>query len=230
LARSNALLLLLKRKDQELGVVLPDLFEDKAISHLAIRYCPWSESVADKLRRLLNHPDSAVWAPAALALARHKDETIWHRLLDWLEQGDAGQKNVATDCMIKIDEQRAAAALQRAWDTGNGTEDEWLVLAAALLRLGDERGLGLLEETARQGHGAWAVFAATSIAPSRPALAYELMLRIADEGDLEAQQALVSHAWNMGRIPGAFTADGLTQARRWVAERLANVQSAESAP
>ncbi len=37
LARSNALLLLLKRKDPELGSILPELFEDKDMSHLAIR-------------------------------------------------------------------------------------------------------------------------------------------------------------------------------------------------
>jgi hypothetical protein len=37
------------------------------------------------------------------------------------------------------------------------------------------------------------------------------MLRIADERDLEAQRSLVSHAWNMLRIPGAFTAEGLAR-------------------
>jgi hypothetical protein len=220
LARGNALRLLLQRKDPELGAILPDLFEDKDMSRMAIRYCPWSDSAAERLRGLLDHADSAVWAPAALALARNKDETIWPRLLSWLEEGDEGRKNVAADCMTKINESLAAESFERAWDNGNGNEKERLVLAASLLRLKDERGLGLLEETAGQARGAWAVVAAACIAHSRPTLAYELMLRIADEGDLEAQRSLVSHAWNMGRIPGAFTAEGLAQARSWVAERL----------
>jgi hypothetical protein len=141
--------------------------------------------------------------------------------VSWLDQGDEGRKNVAVNCMIEVNEERAAEAIAHVWDSGNGNETERLVLAAALLRLGDERGLGLLEETARQSHGSWAVVAATCVAHSRPALGYGLMLRIADEGDLEAQRSLVSHAWNMGRIPGAFTADGLMQARRWVEERMA---------
>src|SRR5262245_60872179 len=50
LARGNALLLLLQRKDPELGAILPDLFEDKDMSRMAIRYCPWSESAAQRLR------------------------------------------------------------------------------------------------------------------------------------------------------------------------------------
>jgi hypothetical protein len=132
--------------------------------------------------------------------------------------------------MIKINDERAVEAIKHAWEAGKGNETERLVLAAALLRLEDDRGLGLLEDTARQAHGAWAVVAATFVAQSRPALGYELMLQIADEGDLEAQRSLVSHAWNMGRIPGAFAADGLAQARRWIEERVAKLPSAESGP
>jgi hypothetical protein len=46
------------------------------------------------------------------------------------------------------------------------------------------------------------------------------MLWILDKGDLEAKRSLVMHAWNLGRLPHAFTADAIHETRPWIEQHL----------
>jgi hypothetical protein len=95
-----------------------------------------------------------------------------------------------------------------------------LVLAAALLDLGDKSGSAFLEATARAARGAWSVFAATTIYFHDSHLGLEFMLGILNTGDLDAQQSLVSQIWNLTSLPHAFTADGIHEARAWIESQL----------
>ncbi|HEV3256735.1 MAG TPA: hypothetical protein VG013_07650 [Gemmataceae bacterium] len=220
-ARGNALLILLKRKDPMIPELLPELFEDPALGHLAIRYCPVSDPrVSLRLRGLLDHCRDRVWSQAALALARAKDETLRPRLLEWFHQGDLGHRNVAIEGLIHLDAGQATEIFRHRWGSGGLGEEDRLVLAAALLRLGDTRGLGLLEASAGRAEGAWSVFAAASVAGHDGVRGLRLMLWILDHGNLEAKRSVVSHGWNMARLPHAFTADGVEETRLWLEQQL----------
>jgi hypothetical protein len=220
-ARASALLGLLLRRDAAVPELLPGLFEDPAMGPLAIRYCPLSDPKAvERLRGLLNHSRERVWSGAAAALARAKDEALRPRLLDWFHKGDERHRNVAIEGLIELDASEAAVLFRESWECGGRDEGDRLVLAAALLRLGDPRGLGALEAAAQRAEGAWSVFAATAIASHDPARGCRLMQGILDHGDSGAQQALVMHAWNLAGLPHAFTADGIHETRLWVEQQL----------
>jgi hypothetical protein len=107
------------------------------------------------------------------------------------------------------------------WDHGLGDEEDRLVLAAALLDLGDKSGTATLEATACAARGIWSVFAATTIYFHDSRRGLEFMLGILNRGDLEAQQSLVGQIWNLTHLPHAFTADGIHEARAWIESQLA---------
>jgi len=220
-ARGNALLILLMRKDPMIPELLPELFEDPDLGHLAIRSCPVSDPrVSLRLRDLLNHPRDRVWSLAAFALARAKDESLRPRLLEWFHRGDHGHRNVAIEGLIQLDDGRAAEIFRQSWDSEALGEEDRLVLAAALLRLGDTCGLAWLEAAARKAEGSWSVFAAKSVADHDAVRGLGLLLWIIDHGDLDAKRSVVSHGWNMAHLPHAFTADGLQETRLWIEQQL----------
>jgi HEAT repeat protein len=222
-ARGNALLFLLTRRDPEMPTILLELFDDpnQNLWRSVIRaYRPDEPRIKEKLRRFLDDAHEQSWSGAALALARLQDSTILPRLQTWLLAGDRPHRNVAVQCLKAIDVPGAHALLRSGWDHGFADEEDRLVLAAALLDIGDLRGLAGLEAAARAAKGAWSVFAATSIYCHRSRRGLELMLGIIDDGDLEAQQSLVSQVWNFAKLPHAFTADGIHEARAWVESQL----------
>jgi hypothetical protein len=223
-ARSNALLFLLMRRDPEMPAILLELFEDSN-QHLwrqVVRsYRPDDARVKEKLRSLLDDGDEKNWSQAAVALARLQDQTLLPRLEAWLRIGDRPHRNVAVQCLKALDCPTARTLLRDCWDRGLGDEEDRLVLAAALLDLGDNSGSALLEATARAARGAWSVFAATTIWVHDSRSGLEFMLGILDTGDLRAQQSLVSQIWNLTSLPHAFTADGIHEARAWIDSQLA---------
>jgi hypothetical protein len=220
-ARGNALLILFVRRDAEVPDILPELFEDPDLGHMAIHHCPLADPrVVAKLRALLDHPRDGTWSEAAVALAKAKDVVVRTRLLDWFHTGDEGHRNVAIEGLIQLGAPDTAELFGESWTSGGRGEEDCLVLAAALLRLNDARGLESLTAAAQKAKGAWAVFAATAIADYDEACGYRLMLWILDKGDLQAKRALVSHAWNMARLPHAFTADGIHETRLWIEQQL----------
>src|SRR5579862_4408850 len=103
-ARGNALGILLQRRDAGIAELLPDLFEDPELGHMAIRYClVTTPTVVEMLRRLLDHPRDRIWSGAAAALARAKDESLRPRLLDWFHHGDQDHRNVAIEVLLSFD-------------------------------------------------------------------------------------------------------------------------------
>jgi hypothetical protein len=220
-ARGNALGILLQRRDPNVFELLPALFEDKELGRMAIRYCRLNDrNTVDQLRRLLDHPRDHIWSSAALALARARDDGSRPRLLDWFHNGDEGHRNVAIQALIDLDGAASAELFQKSWEEGGRDEADRLVLAGALLRLGETGALTFLEDAARHAKGAWAVFAATSVAQHDPGRGFRLMQWLLDHGDSEALEALVMHAWNMARLPHAFTADGVHETRLWIEQQL----------
>jgi hypothetical protein len=222
LARGNALLVLLQRRDPEMPDILLRLFDDpyQDLWLAAIRsYCPDDPRIIGRLRALLDDPRERVWCEAAGALARRQDQAILPRLLVWLERGDEPHRNVAIEYLLQLQQPEALRFLIDAWEAGGRDANDRVVLAITLLRWGDPRGLPYLEETARRADGAWSVAAATWIWNSRPSPGLVLMRRILDHGTLEAQRAMVSQVWNFSHSPHAFTADGLHDARSWVEQQ-----------
>lgn len=223
-ARAQALLFLLVRRDPEMPGILLELFEDpdQRLWRSVIRaYRPDDPRIKERLRRFVDEAQGQSWAAAALALARLRDRALLPRLEDWLRAGDRPHRNVAIECLKALDAPEARAALRDHWDRGPGDDEDRLVLAAALLSLGDPSGAALLDATARGAHGSWSVFAATSIYWHDSCRGLEFMRGILNTGDLEAQQSLVSQIWNLTSLPHAFTADGVHEARAWIESQLA---------
>jgi hypothetical protein len=228
-ARENAMLFLGMRRDPALKDLLPRLFDDPDMGEQATRWSRHSDpEILKRLRALLDHPNSRIRSQAALALVRQKDPTIRIRLLSWWHDGDEGRRNVAIQGLMRLDSDEARNLLRDRWEAGGQEEEERLVLAAFLLQLRDRRGLPLLEAAAQRAEGN-SVFAATTIAQYDNAeRGMRYMLRIADHGDREAKQSLVSHAWNMTRLSHAFTADGIYEARAWVEQQLEKARRKKS--
>jgi hypothetical protein len=223
LARANALLLLLMRRDPAMPEILLELLEDpdQRLWHTLIRsYRPDDQRVRERLRRFLDDVDERSWSEAASALARLQDRTLLPRLEKWLRAGDRPHRNVAIACLKALDLPEARFLLLDFWDRSLGDQEDRLVMARALLDLDDLRGVEVLESAARACKGSWSVFAATSIYTHDSRRGLELMLGILDAGDLEAQQSLVSQIWNFTRMPHAITADGIHEARVWIESQL----------
>jgi hypothetical protein len=232
-ARANALGILLQRRHSGVIEILPDLFEDPELGHQAIRYYPLTGSAAaafpgckrdanarERIRSFLDHASDRVWSAAAMALARAKDHELLPRLLDWFHKGDQGHRNVAIEGLIELDAADAARLFRESWENGGRDKEDQLVLGRALLRLGDTCALDLMEDAARRAEGSWSVFAATSIAGHDGARGLRLMLWVLDHGDAEALSSLVMHAWNVARLPHAFTVDGIHETRLWVEQQM----------
>ena len=164
--------------------------------------------------------DDQSWSAAACALARVRDDSILPKALEWLDRGDEPHRNVAIECLVQIGHADAVRHLVDAWEAGGRDENDRIVLAIALLRLGDRRGWPGLVASARRADSAWSVVSATRIGLSDPTLGLGLMRHILDAGALEAKRAMVSQIGNFAHLPHVFTADGIHEARLWVDQRL----------
>ncbi|HZU37022.1 MAG TPA: hypothetical protein VFA18_13970 [Gemmataceae bacterium] len=218
-ARDYAVLYLFQRKDQQTQALLPALFADPDVGEHAIQFCqPLTDEARRLLRTLLHAPPVRIRVAAAKKLARAKDETIRPVLLEWFNGQEPGLRNAAMTLLVQFDLEQARLVLRQRWDAGDRTiqPEDRLVLAAFLLQLGDPCGVPLLEQTARRAEGNAAVFAAFELRAHDRQRARTLLLHIADDGDLEAKQSLVSQVWNLTKSPHAFTADGIHEARQWI--------------
>jgi len=207
-----------------LARLLEPLLEDPdpEVAQTAVRYCPLSsEQARDKVRRLLDSPHQGLRGEAAVSLARIGDAGILERLLAWLGAEDEAEQNLAVEGLVMLNTPEARTALENAWHQGGRKRGDRVVLSVALLRLGDMRGLPLLETVAEEGRGAWSVTAATWLYYHQPARGLRMMLGILDQGDMEARQSMVMQISNLTRLPHVFTAEGLAEARSWVKRQMA---------
>ena len=226
-ARRTALLGLMVARDPELTDLVLELFDDpdQELWRTAIVGARLTDPrIRAKLQNLLDDPDDANWSKAAVTLARAGEVGLLPRFVAWLEVGDEPHRNVAVECLKSLKNPSARLALENRWESGEGDDEIRLVVAAALLDFGDQRGRGLLDSVARSGDGSGSVFAATSIYITQPRDGLTHMLHILDNGSLEAKQDMVCQIWNFAHLPHAFTADGLAEARVWVEEQLRHPQ------
>jgi HEAT repeat protein len=194
---------------------------DPAIAETAVRHCPLQdEHVRARVRALLDSPRDRVRADAAIALARFKDECILPKLLEWF--AGESMRNVAIEGLKTLDTREARLTLETAYEAGGRNENDKTVLAIALLRLGDTRGLPFLEAVARRAKGRWSVTAASWVRDHDPGKGLELLLYLLDQGDEEARRSVVNQVWNWSRpqIAHPFTPEGIAEARAWIEERL----------
>jgi len=217
------------RKSADFGAMqvdwLADLMEDPdpPIADLAIKHCPLREEhLRARVRALLDSPRDRTRADAAHALARVKDETILPRLLEWLEGPSEPMRNLAIGGLQILNTPEARSTLEAAYQQGGRDEKDRTVLAMALLRLGDTRGLPLLEGVARRAKGPWSVNAAASIYDHEPLRGLELLLHLVDQGDDEAKRCVVVRVWiwSRPRIAHPFGPEGIGEARAWIEERM----------
>ncbi len=215
----------------EFREILHDLLEglvddpDAEIAEMALNHCPLSdERVVGKVRKLLDAANERTRAAAAIALARIKHESVVPVLRDWFTSEGESTRNVAIEGLLRLDTPEARQMLEAAYEEGGRSENDRSVLAVALLRLGDTRGLAFLEAIARRRTGAWSVMAASWIYGHQREKGVQLMLEILDHGDLEAKQRMVNQIWNYARIPRAFEAEGFHEARSWVQRQLGSPQ------
>lgn len=222
-ARSAAIAGLISVRDPEFNELLLELFDDadQDLWRLAIAGANLKDPrIRERLRSLLEDFDDENWSQAAVTLARAGDETLLARFISWLREGDEGHRNVAVECLKFLKTPAALTALQDFWDSHEGDDEIRLVVAAALLHVGNPCGRKQLESAVRDGEGNWSVFAATSIYIAEPRDGLMWMLWILDNGTLDAKQAMVNQIWNFSHLPHAFTADGLSEARVWVESQL----------
>lgn len=224
-ARANALVFLLVRRDEEMPEILLELFDDpdQQLWRTIVRsYCPDEPRVFARLWELLEDGNDQNWSEAACALARRGDETLLPTLEEWLQSPDRSRRNVAIECLKILDTPESHQVLRDFWDSGEGDEEDRLVIAAALFSVGDRRGHSTLESTACAAHGIWSVFAATSIYGRQRQEGLSMMKQILDQGDLEAKRGMINQIWNYARLPHAFSADGIHEARSWVTSEMEN--------
>jgi hypothetical protein len=215
--------------DQEAPDVLLGLLAepDPALRRGAVqcsRYL-WSDSrIAEGVRRLLDDSDRNVQAAAAAALAEGRDGTIVPHLLAWFHGEEQPLRNLATECLRRVNSPETRHVLREAWEQGGRGDEDRVGLAMALLRVGDPCGVPFLEQVSRWAAGAWSGVAATAlfIAPTHQAQGLRLMRLILDCGDLEAKRWMVNQISNLSP-PGllhAWTADGIHEARCWIDQQL----------
>ena len=163
------------------------------------------------MRRQLESTDDHVKAEAAIALAKINDPSILPKLLEWFNGANEGYRNVAIEAFKTLDTEQARDTLVRSYEEGGRGEQDKAVLATALLRMGDTRGLEFLDGVARRARGALSVMAATWIYAEHEAdEGLRLMLHVLDNGDLDAKRSMVNQiCYSFMHSPHAFTADGI---------------------
>ena len=260
-ARATALMLLVNRnrhnRDGTLAEILLPLWHDpdEQIARMAIEFTPPSDpEVTSRLHALLDDPEQLRWSTAASVLARRKDTTIVPRLRAWFHEGDEAHRNVAYACLCfyqLLEPDDRHALLRDAWDAGGRDDGDRAMLAVGLLDLDDRAGWPFLLDLARRADSYSAVFAADAIHACDPALGYELMLHILDQGaSFQVRWGMVEWIAQFaaglrrfrpadGRVEGGtrevppddggallhhiWTADGLAEARYWVEQQRARL-------
>ena len=226
IARATALLGLMQARDPELNDLILELFDDPdpQLWRMVISDTSRNDArIRSKLLTLLDDSDEHNWSGAAFGLARRGEEVILPRLIGWLNSQSPSHSHVAVECLKFLKIPSAIAALRDFWTSQAGDEELRLVVAAALLDLGNPCGRQLLQSVAQHADSGLSVFSATTIFGTSPREGLNLMLQILDHGSLEAQQAMVGQIWSFARLPHTFTADGLAEARLWVTEQLSKL-------
>ena len=216
-----------EKSDRQLVDLCSDLLDDAdpEIARQAIRHCPLVEAQhIEKVRRAMDCDHPQVHAAAAVALAKVQDPTVLARLLEWFHGDDDGYRNAAIESLRALNTDDARQVLADSYESGGRNEMDKLILACALLRISDLRGVPFLESLAHRAKGTAAALAATSLyAANMSNESLRRMLLILDNGDNEARQHLVSQiCYGWQRSPHAYAVDGIHEARHWLQRKLAS--------
>jgi hypothetical protein len=198
---------------------------DPHVATMAIRQCPLiDQQHIEKVRGQLESSDDHVKAAAALALAKINDPSVVPKVLGWFDGDNAGLRNVAIAGFKTLNTEQARNVLVAAFEEGGRGEEDRIVLATALLRMGDTRGLEFLVGIVRRARGALSAMAATCVYAEHEAdEGLRLMLHVLDNGDLDAKRLMVWQiCYSFMHSPHACTADGIHEARFWIERKLAS--------
>lgn len=209
----------------QLAEMLDDFLEDphpQIAKMAAHRYGPLTEQQAGRIYKMIDSSHDQVKAASVMTLARNKDERLLPKLLEWFHGSNEGYRNIAIQALAALGIDRGDDELRKAYDEGGRDERDRVVLAIALLGMGDDRGVDYLKDVARRAKGQWSCVAATGLyRPPDPDVGLQLMLHILDRGDNEAKQWMVNQiCFNFIQSPHAFTVDGIHEARLWVQRKL----------
>ena len=223
--RVIALLQLVPRRDRDSRAeLLCDFLDDPDpdVSAAALSHCPLIDKRSiEKARRMVGSPHGRVKSEAVVALAKWGDQTILSQLLEWFAGDDEQNRNLAIEGLKTLASDEAKLHLEQSYEQGGRDDMDRAVLAIALLRLRDERGVDFLKTVAERAQGPLSVMAATWLyGEYKPDTGLKLMLNLLDNGDLEAKRGMVNQVWNFAHLPHAFTADGIHEARLWVQQKL----------
>lgn len=204
-----------------LGALIED--PDQAVAEMAVRHCPLTdEGLRNKIRHLLDSPHDRLRANAAVALAQAKDETVLPRLHEWFAGADETSRRIAVEGLVRLNTPEARSTLENAYHQGGRSDEDRILLAIALLRLGDAQALPFLEAIAQRAQSPWSVTAAAWIYSLDNRRGLELMLHLLDNGDAETKLSATTQVWNWARTANPYTDEGAQQARAWIEKRLAS--------
>jgi HEAT repeat protein len=146
---------------------------------------------------------------------------LFPQLMCWLEHEVEEYRHIAVEALKLFRSKEAKTALVDALDKDLGTTTTALV-AAALLKMGENRGEQYLRDLAHKAVGPLSASAATSIyAAKMNNEGLELMLYVLEHGDNEAKQAIVNQVcYNWLHSPRAFDEGGYKEAKAWLQSKL----------
>lgn len=231
-ARMNAMCILFRHRDPRVPDIQLRLLDDpnqdlwKAISHT---YRTDSPELRAALYQRLHAQDPDTACHAAIMLARFQDGSILPTVQPWLQNTDREWRNAAMGTLKHFKSPAGMQVLTALWNTDWGDDEDRLVLALNLVEAGHVPARENVTTVATAAKGAWSVACATQIYFVDPRSGLQLMLHIFDSGDLEAKQNMVGQVSSLGsHLPHAYTYDGLAEARLWVEQQLASLDSGES--
>ena len=229
-ARGNAMGLLFRRLDRKAthfpkvlaGLLKPLIGDpDPDICTQAIKYCPLNDhELISKVRQVAGSDRRRPQSEAVIALAKIKDAEVYHSLVDWFHGDDESYRNLAIEGLLTFNTAQARQILEESYASGGRSENDRAVLAVALLRLGNTRGIEFLKELARRANDSWSVMAATWIYHHSSTDGLLLMRHIVDNGQLEAKQSMVGQVSGLANLPHAYTADGIHEVSFWIDQQL----------
>lgn len=199
---------------------LRDLLDDPdpRVAAKALFHCPLTdERSLEKARRMSKSTNYSVRGQAVIALGKAGDQTLLPQLLEWFA-GDE-KRELAIEGLVALATEEAKLQLKQGYEQGGCDDRDRAMLAIALLRLKDERGVDFLKTVAKRARGDLSVAAANWLYCEYDAdIGLQLMLHILDDGDGEAKCGMVQQI--PAHLPHQFTADGIHEARLWVQQKL----------
>ncbi|MDB5338426.1 MAG: hypothetical protein JWN70_4045 [Planctomycetaceae bacterium] len=233
-ARMEALLILLRHRDPRIPELQLQLLDDadqqiwKSVDHT---YNADRPEIRSALHQRLRDSDVETAVHAGMILARFNDQSIIPVFEAWLHDPERERRTAALAVLGHFKSPITTSLLTALWTDGWGDEENRLDLATKLTEAGHLAAREHVTSVAMAATGCWSVACATVVYFVDPRTGLKLMLHVLDSGDLEAKQGMVGQASSLfGRMPHAYTYDGLVEARQRVEQELASLDDSTGRP